>query len=40
MPDDATIYYNAEIEQTPYERQNFLPEWIPIRMVNDKIELD
>jgi hypothetical protein len=39
MPDDATIYYNADIEP-PYERQNFLPEWIPIRMVNGKIILD
>lgn len=40
MPDGAPIFYNSDIEYTPYARENFLPEWTPIRYLNGTVVLD
>ncbi|KAL3079143.1 hypothetical protein niasHT_036196 [Heterodera trifolii] len=38
MPDNATIFYNSKFDKAvPHTRDNFLPEWVPIELVNGKI---
>uniref|UniRef100_A0A183BZ79 Glycosyl transferase family 11 n=1 Tax=Globodera pallida TaxID=36090 RepID=A0A183BZ79_GLOPA len=32
MPDGATVFYSSKLEGTVYARENFLPEWIPLRL--------
>uniref|UniRef100_A0A914H4R3 L-Fucosyltransferase n=1 Tax=Globodera rostochiensis TaxID=31243 RepID=A0A914H4R3_GLORO len=40
MPDEAMIFYNSKFEGTPYVRENFLAEWIPIQLINGTVILD
>ncbi|KAL3096346.1 hypothetical protein niasHT_011596 [Heterodera trifolii] len=40
MPDDATILYNSNFLKSLHKRTNFLPEWIPIKLINGKMTLD
>uniref|UniRef100_A0A183BVY8 L-Fucosyltransferase n=1 Tax=Globodera pallida TaxID=36090 RepID=A0A183BVY8_GLOPA len=40
MPDEAMIFYNSKFEGTPYVRENFLAEWIPIQLINGTVVLD
>ncbi|KAI3408568.1 hypothetical protein GPALN_010182 [Globodera pallida] len=40
MPDGATIFYSAKLEGTVYARENFLPEWIPLRLKENTIVID
>uniref|UniRef100_A0A914I3Z6 Endonuclease/exonuclease/phosphatase domain-containing protein n=1 Tax=Globodera rostochiensis TaxID=31243 RepID=A0A914I3Z6_GLORO len=32
MPDGATVFYSTKLEGTYYTRENFLPEWIPLKL--------
>ncbi|KAL3079114.1 hypothetical protein niasHT_036167 [Heterodera trifolii] len=39
MPDDATIlYYSKNLGIHP--REHFLPEWVPIKLMNGKMTLE
>ncbi|KAL3087511.1 hypothetical protein niasHT_025973 [Heterodera trifolii] len=40
MPDDATIFYNSDFSPGLHTRDNFLPEWIPIKLINGTMTLD
>ncbi|KAL3080494.1 hypothetical protein niasHT_038931 [Heterodera trifolii] len=40
MPDDATIFYNSDFRPGLHTRDNFLPEWIPIKLINGTMTLD
>uniref|UniRef100_A0A914H7P8 L-Fucosyltransferase n=1 Tax=Globodera rostochiensis TaxID=31243 RepID=A0A914H7P8_GLORO len=40
MPDESTIFYNSNFKGTSYSRENFLPDWIPIQLINGTMMLD
>ncbi|KAL3068979.1 hypothetical protein niasHS_015694 [Heterodera schachtii] len=40
MPDDATIFYNSDFIQSLHHRQHFLPEWVPIKLIDGTMTLD
>jgi hypothetical protein len=41
MPDGAAIFFDSRLNHTPHRRENFLPEWMPIRLLpNGNIVLD
>uniref|UniRef100_A0A183BHU1 L-Fucosyltransferase n=1 Tax=Globodera pallida TaxID=36090 RepID=A0A183BHU1_GLOPA len=40
MPDQSTIFYNSNFNDTYYSRENFLPDWIPIQLINGTMKLD
>ncbi|KAL3086856.1 hypothetical protein niasHS_001131 [Heterodera schachtii] len=41
MPDDATIFYNSKFGPAfSHTRENLLPQWIPIRLINGTMALD
>ncbi|KAL3106011.1 hypothetical protein niasHT_025802 [Heterodera trifolii] len=40
MPDNATILYNSDFLPGLHTRNHFLPEWIPIKLINGTMTLD
>uniref|UniRef100_A0A914H5H1 L-Fucosyltransferase n=1 Tax=Globodera rostochiensis TaxID=31243 RepID=A0A914H5H1_GLORO len=40
MPDQSTFFYNSNFNGTKYSRENFLPDWIPIQLINGTMMLD
>ncbi|KAL3099889.1 hypothetical protein niasHS_001815 [Heterodera schachtii] len=40
MPDNATIFYNSDFLPGLHTRNHFLPEWIPIKLINGTMTLD